>query len=263
MRVALKAILFFLNVSLTIFAITITRYMLWFSPQRRMRAVSYLVYLCSKFAVFMLGIKIKVNGQRSVLKERGIFFVSNHTGYLDGIVISSLVPLVFIGRSDLKSWPLFGVLSSLSHTIYVNRISPYAIQQELKKIMYFLHRNINIILFPEGTSTDGTKILPFKTSFFEAPLQAKAKIVPLTIRYNRINNQDVNNENRDLIYWYGDMTFVPHLLGVLSLRSIVVEITVSEPVVKYQHQAPPKRKHISHICQGIIEECLSQESVNA
>jgi len=197
---------------------------------------------------------------------RGVFFVINHVSYLDGVVASCLSPLVFIGRSDLKTWPLFGALTSLSDTIFVDRIDYSNIHRELGRIISMLNNKINVILFPEGTSTDGSKLLPFKTSFFDAPLKAGCKVVPLAIKYVRVNSEQVTEGNRDSVYWYGDMYFLPHLLGVMKLKSIEVEVKVFKPLSAGQvfggnHSL--RRKYLGGTCQELIENYLNLEKAGS
>ena len=121
MRQAIKVIFAFINILFFIALLFLARYLFAFLLKRRTFLLSYIVHIFSKITVFILGIKVKVCGNQELLKERGVFFVSNHMSYLEGIVISSLSPLVFIGRADLKSWPILGILSLLSDTIFVNR----------------------------------------------------------------------------------------------------------------------------------------------
>jgi len=230
-----------------------------------MSLIAHTVHLLSKTLIFILGIKIKVKGKRELLKSRGVFFVSNHLSYLDGVTISSLSPLVFIGRVDMKRWPLFGTLTFLSNTIFVNRMNPSAIHNELGKIEHFLSNNINVILFPEGTSTDGSTLLPFKTSFFKAPLDAGCRIVPLVVRYSAVDAQPLSDKNKDLVYWYGDMDFFPHLLGVCKLKRVELEVTVCEAIASpnaHPSKTPFPRKELGNVCREVIQQHLSSTAPN-
>lgn len=262
MRKTVKATFLFLNIFLCIFILSFVRVVFLLFPAKRTFLVSYIAHIFNKISAFILGIKVKVSGKSEFLKTRGIFFVINHLSYLDGVIASSLSPLVFIGRSDLKSWPLFGTLTSLSDTIFVNRIDPSNIHRELERIAFFLSNRTNVILFPEGTSTNGKELLPFKTSFFEAPLKVGCKIVPLAIRYTRINTEELNDKNKDLIYWYGDMEFLPHLFGVLKLKRVDVEVRVFKSLSISEipnEKVSFLRKYLSSACQEIIEDYLNPE----
>lgn len=257
----IKATLIFTNILLFISILFITRCIFAFFPKKRTYLLSYIVHIFSKINVFILGIKVKLYGDRCLLKERGVLFTSNHLSYLEGFVASSLSPLVFIGRADLKKWPILGVLSLLSDTIFVKR-NASDIHRELQQMVTMLNSKVNLILFPEGTSTDGTKLLPFKASFFDAPIKAKSKIIPLAVHYSHINNEKLNEQNRDLVYWYGDMEFFPHLWKVLSLRQIGLTVTICEPIFASQTQGTDstQRKHLSNLCRKTIEDSLGLQN---
>jgi len=256
MRAIIKGILLFLNIFICIGVLTVTRSILVLFTIKRKFLVSYIVHLFGKIFTLILGIKVKVSGEKSLLKKRGVLFVSNHLSYIDGIVMTSLSPLVFIGRSDLRFWPLFGLFSFLSYTIFVNRNSPLNIQKEIGRIVSFLKDKVNVVLFPEGTSSEGTRLLAFRSSFFVAPLEAKSPTVCLAIKYKKINSEDINDKNKDLVYWYGDMNFFPHLLGVLKLEEILVEVNVCgalEDLEIKDKSTSLQRKYLCDACQKVIE----------
>jgi 1-acyl-sn-glycerol-3-phosphate acyltransferase len=143
----------------------------------------------------------------------------------------------------------------LSETVFVNRVNIFNIKSELEKAKFLLNSNVNVILFPEGTSSDGKTSVTFKSSFFAAPLQSECKIVPLTIKYNKVNGREINDSNKDLVYWYGDMEFFSHFVGVLGLKSIEVELRVNPPleVPDAQEQTPSaKRKYLSELSRELI-----------
>ncbi|MBN2120797.1 MAG: 1-acyl-sn-glycerol-3-phosphate acyltransferase [Candidatus Omnitrophica bacterium] len=260
MKRAFKVLLVFLSILFCIVALSVIRLVFVSWPLRRTRIASYVVHYNNKFIAAILGIKIKLSGQTQFLKTKGTFFVSNHLSYIDGVVVSSISPLIFIGRSDLKTWPLFGALTNLSDTIFVNRINYSNIHNELERIVSVLRARINVVLFPEGTSTNGKELLPFKTSFFEAPLKAGCRIVPLAIRYLSVNGQEINQSNQDFVYWYGDMYFFPHLLGVAGLKEVVLEVKVFEPLETENVNGKTfsfQRKYVGSVCQEIINNHLN------
>ena len=260
MRQILKAIIIFLGIILFIGIFALVRII--FSSKKRGRYISYLLHYFSKILVWILGIRIELHEEVENFKKEGIFFVSNHLSYLDGIITSSLYPFLFIGKSELKNWPLLGILFSFSETIFVDRINIFNIKEELNKIQFLLNQKVNLILFPEGTSGDGTKILPFKSSFFEAPLKSKCKIVPLLIKYKKINNQLLNENNKDLVYWYGDMEFFPHFLKVLGLKRIEVKVRVFHPLeIKEKNKQPStlNRKDLSNAFKDLMTQHLKEE----
>ena len=255
MRAALKAVLVFLGILGFIAILALARCFFIFIPRKRAYCVSYMLYTFNKILIRILGIRIELTRQAQDLAYKGVFFVSNHFSYIDGIVAGSIFPFVFIGKSELKTWPLLGVMIRLSETIFVNRANIFNIKSELERARFLLNNNVNVILFPEGTSSDGKTVIPFKSSFFDAPLQSGSKIVPLTIKYKKINNKEVDESNKDLVYWYGDMDFFPHFFSLLGLKSIEVQLRVGQPLETNHAEGQDssvKRKYLSELSQEVI-----------
>ena len=116
-----------------------------------------------------------------------------------------------------------------------------------------LREGANVLIFPEGTSTDGDRLLPFQTVSFAPPLIAGAAVVPVTLTYTAINDQPVSPVNRDQIYWYGEMEFMSHFWNLLGLRRIEVSVTI-HPKIESSHYENNSsgRKQLSRDCYEII-----------
>jgi 1-acyl-sn-glycerol-3-phosphate acyltransferase len=255
MRTILKAVLVFLGILVFVAFLALTRCLFIFSRKKRAYYISYALHIFNKILAWILGIRVELPKVAQDFRGKGVFFVSNHFSYIDGIVASSIFSFVFIGKTELKNWPLLGVMIRLSETIFINRVNIFNIQNELEKITFLLNSNVNVILFPEGTSSDGKVIIPFKSSFFSAPLEAECKIIPLTIKYKKINDRVINDFNKDLVYWYRDMEFFPHFVGVLGLKSIDVELKVNSSLQvndALEQTSSAKRKYLSDLSQEII-----------
>ena len=260
MKQIIKAVLIFFNLMLFIGILFTAQFVLILLPKRRTLMLSYIVHIFSRIMVFIMGVRARVIGDKDLFREKSLFLVSNHLSYIEGIVASSIVPLAFIGRADLKRWPLLGVLALLSDTIFVKR-NTHDIHRELKQMVSCLKGGVNLIFFPEGTSGDGTRLMPFKASFFEAPIEAESKIVPLAIRYLYINGQRIDERNKDLVYWYGNMEFFPHLLGVLRLNNIDLEFIICDAmdVSTIESDNSSQRKRLSSLCRQSIEDKLDPD----
>ena len=141
--------------------------------------------------------------------------ISNHLSYLDVIVLGSLTPSVFVARHDVKSWPVFGWLASLAGTVYVNRERRAQVGQVADQMQTVLAAGVLVILFPEGTSSDGKSVLPFKSSLLEPATQPTHPLAVGRIHYE-LDDGDVSEE---ICYWK-DMTFFPHLLNLLTKRRV-------------------------------------------
>jgi 1-acyl-sn-glycerol-3-phosphate acyltransferase len=202
-----------------------------------------------------MGIRIKVKGLSDLRKKKGMFLVTNHISYIDGLVASRIFPLVFIARGDLKEWPLFGIFSKVSETVFVNRTSYGNLHKEIANVSSLLTDGVNVILFPQGTTTSMIEEVSFRSSLFQAPITAGCDILPFTIKYKKVNGKNINDENKDLVFWYGDMEFTPHLFSFLNLKSIEAEVEILSPI-KISPQ--DNRKAVSMISQEAINANLSE-----
>lgn len=185
--------------------------------------------LTRTFAVLLriiLNIKISLEGEWHGLEGGGYFIVSNHLGYTDGIVLGSLFPVVYVSKKEVRRWPLIGQWTAVCGTIFVDRKRKEKVPLLVQEIAKKLRDNTNVLIFPEGTSTNGEMLLPFQSALFAAPLRAGATIVPVTLTYRRIDDQPLSTLNRDRVYWYGDMEFLSHFWKLLAIRSIEVSVRI-------------------------------------
>jgi 1-acyl-sn-glycerol-3-phosphate acyltransferase len=192
----------------------------------------------------ILNIKITVEGDAGQLERGGYVIISNHFGYLDGIVLGSLFPVIFVSKQEVKSWPVVGQWTTLCGTFFINRQRKGLIPLAVKEISQKLKQQANILLFPEGAATNGERMLPFQTAPFAAPLRSQAIIVPLTLAYQGIDEQPVSAANRDLIYCYDDMPDVPHFWKLLSLRRIEARVTIQPKIEcsRYEDNSAGRKK---------------------
>jgi 1-acyl-sn-glycerol-3-phosphate acyltransferase len=139
----------------------------------------------------------------------------NHLGYLDILVLAAGAPAVFVAKEEVKYWPLFGWFARLGGTIFVNRQRRTQVGQFSDQIQTVLNRGALVILFPEGTSSGGRTLLPFKSALLEPAAGSAHPLSAGLIQYE-LDEGDVAEE---VCYWK-DMTLVPHLLNLLSKRGL-------------------------------------------
>jgi lyso-ornithine lipid O-acyltransferase len=140
--------------------------------------------------------------------------VSNHLSYLDILVHAASGPRVFVSKAEVRSWPLFGWLARCGGTIFIVRGSRSAATEAAMGIEYALRSGITVVLFPEGTSTDGRTLLPFHSFLFEPAIEAESLVTASALNY------EVDGaEERDLCY-YGDVRFVTNLLEIMGQESV-------------------------------------------
>lgn len=200
-----------------------------------------------------MGVKIMVEGKRHQLNTGNYLIISNHLSYVDGIVLGSLFPIIFVSKREIRSWPWVGQWNALCGTIFVDRGKRGTIRSAVEQIACKLGQEINVLLFPEGTSTNGEHVLPFQSAFFAAPLMSQTAVLPLTLAYRRIDKEPISEANRDRLYWYGGMPFPSHFWDLLALRTIEVAVTL-HPVIETSglQNNSQNRKKLSEDCYELI-----------
>ena len=178
----------------------------------------------------ILNIKVTVVGDVEQLEGGGRVIISNHLSYVDGIVLGSVFPVVFISKREVKRWPVVGLWTILCGTVFIDRQRKQRVGLLVAETSRKLKEGANILLFPEGHATNGERMLPFQTVPLAAPLRNRSIIVPLTLVYNSINDQAVSTANRNLVYCYNEMAFAPHFWQLLTLRSVEATVTIQSKI---------------------------------
>jgi len=182
------------------------------------------ISLTSKIALKILNVKIKIKGDLSFLKSSVL--VSNHLSYLDVLVLFAYSPSLFITSTEVRDTFFLGKITKLAGCIFVER-RPEKRSLETKNIEINtmtsqMKKGFNIFFFPEGTSSNGKQVLPFKSTFFQIALDTNSEVTPLCLRYE--------GENSSVIPWYGDMTFLDHLYLLCLQDKIYTELTILSPL---------------------------------
>ena len=200
----------------------------------------------------LLSVTVQYEGNYQRAKDCN-FFVSNHLSYLDIPILGSTFPLRFIAKSEVQFWPIFGFLSKLARTIFIKRNRSDSLIQK-RKILNFLSAGDKVLIFPEGTTSDGNRVLDFKSSSFAALENEKFLIQPIIILYSDLNGIPINRWLRPVIAWYGDMDLKPHILKLLSLRSIKARLIYIDPVCSSDFAS---RKNLSIYLEKKIKDVYS------
>jgi 1-acyl-sn-glycerol-3-phosphate acyltransferase len=148
--------------------------------------------------------------------------VSNHLSYVDVLVLGALTPSVFVAKLDIMNWPVFGWFARLAGTLFADRERRTQVGPLTSQIRAVLDQGIPVVLFPEGTSSDGRTILPFKSALLEPATDSSQPLSASLIEYCLKDG----DEGEEVCYWR-DMTFVPHLFNLLSKRCIEVSVNFS------------------------------------
>jgi 1-acyl-sn-glycerol-3-phosphate acyltransferase len=178
----------------------------------------------SKFLLYVAGIKFETENNDVDLNDKNYLIVSNHLSYIDILIIASLFPSVFITSNEIKHSKFLGLIAKLGGCIFIERCSVKDLLNDIETVSNVLRVGFSVVLFPEGTSTNGERVLPFKRAFFESSIKSGVDIRPVCIKYLEINNEIISPQNRDIIFWYGDMTFFSHLIRLLLAENIKIKI---------------------------------------
>lgn len=184
----------------------------------------------------MIGVGVHVHGEP--LTSGGLL-LANHSSWLDIIVLSGICPLAFVAKSEVKGWPLFGVLARLQNTIFVHRGDKARILGDRDTIRARMKSGDRIVIFPEGTSSDGNRVLPFKSALLgaaELPLgeenegDAHTRVQPVSLGYVANYGIPMGRETRPSYAWYGDMDLVPHLWKAFASGPVDVVVEFHGPL---------------------------------
>ena len=149
----------------------------------------------------------------------------NHLSYLDIVILSAVRPQIFLSKAEVKNWPIIGALTRCAGTLFVRRDRKGDVAELQKSFTEVVEQGLPISLFPEGTSSDGSRVLPFYSSLLEPAVKAGWNVTPGWIGY-RLDEGNVADE---VCYWR-DMTFAPHFFKLLSKKKIYATIVYGEPI---------------------------------
>lgn len=181
------------------------------------------------FLTRLLGIKVIIEGE--IETEGPVIYLGNHLSYLDIPVVGGYLTGSFVAKKDMENWPFFGILGSMQRTIYISR-APHDAAKESEVLLTRMNEGLPLIIFPEGTSSNGTKILPFKSSFFQIFLNKNIKIQPFTISLLQADEKSaVTDEVRDIYAWHGDMSLEPHLWNFVKGKGAIVKLTFQKSIL--------------------------------
>lgn len=184
----------------------------------------------------VIGIRITQVGK--LTSDTPVLILANHVSWSDISVLGAVAPLVFVAKSEVKSWPVFGWLAILQRTIFIERERRNKTGEHARAMANRLLGGDAVLLFPEGTSSDGIRILPFRSALIgsvhhvigDAAHLDRVMVQPVSIAYTRYGGLPVGRALREKVAWWGDMDLVPHLIGVLENGALDVTVSWGEAV---------------------------------
>ena len=205
--------------------------------------------------VRIMGIRVRIAGEP--VRDRAVLLVSNHVSWADIVVIGSISPLAFISKAEIAEWPLVGVAAKFQRTVFVDRSRRQQTGDAIAEIVGRLASGTSMVLFAEGTSSDGNRVLPFRSALVGAVREAGSRsesgilIQPMSICYTAINGIAMGRQHRPLIAWYGDLDFMPHIKSLMKRGAVDAIVTFGEPVAA---DGSTDRKAMTKMLEGTVRK---------
>jgi 1-acyl-sn-glycerol-3-phosphate acyltransferase len=176
----------------------------------------------SRVVIRLLNVRVQVHGE---LPSSAALVVSNHLSYLDVIVLGSVTPMAFVAKAEVARWPIVGALSRFVGTIFVDRTARSTLPRTTLALAQNLADDRRIVIFPEGTSTNGEAVLPFRPALLQPAVDAGLPIACAALRYDTPIGCTPASES---VCWWGDMTFVDHIYRLMALPAIDANLAWSD-----------------------------------
>lgn len=203
--------------------------------------------------IFNVGVIIFGSCPPSYRTASNNMMIANHISWLDIYAINSILPIRFVAKSDIRSWPVIGYLASKANVLFIERGKKHQAARIMDIVALSLKAGDNLCLFPEGTTTDGTAIMPFKGSLIQSAIESQSTIWPVAIRYPRHDG----STNTDLAY-AGETTLLQSMKQVLLHKRPVVELHFLTPIyTKELYNEDKDRRTLTLHIQSLIAKKLS------
>jgi 1-acyl-sn-glycerol-3-phosphate acyltransferase len=253
----IRAVVAFLIIASTAVVLAVLQYLI---VKTGVGSPAIIPQLWHRIVVWALGIRITVHG--TIAADRPLMLASNHISWTDIIVISSVAKVCFIAKSELGGWPIFGTLARLQRTVFVERERRRKSGEQASELAERLTAGDVMVLFAEGSTSDGNLIMPFKSTLFGAAeiavrerAAATVHIQPLAVTYTRLHGMPMGRlQRRTHAAWIGDTDLIPHFLALLREGAIDVELEFGEPA---EFGAGSDRKLVTRRMEGEVRRMMS------
>jgi 1-acyl-sn-glycerol-3-phosphate acyltransferase len=200
-------------------------------PGWRPVALAYYKFLCA-----LLRVRVRAVGEP--VRDGRVLILANHASWLDILVIGSVIPAAFVAKREVRSWPLVGKAAALQHTIFVDRSRRQQTAAANAEIAARLADGDPVVLFAEGTSSDGNRVLAFRSALVGAAndmlshsnSNGPLSMQPLSICYTGLEGLPMGRQHRPVVAWYGDLDFMPHFKQFVRRGAVDAVVTFGAPV---------------------------------
>lgn len=199
----------------------------------------------------IIGLELIVEGELPA-DETGLL-VANHVSWMDIPVVGSIIPSLFLSKAEVRKWPLIGWIASKNGTLFIARGKQGAASQANADLTYALNNNVNVLLFPEGTTNDGSYLRIFHPRLYAAAIDSKRPVIPVTLRYEAIDG----SLHKDVPF-IDEQTFIGNLWQVLGNDKVIVKVNVLDPI----HTTDTARKALAHDSREAVHKALQLEPLN-
>ncbi|MEJ0018044.1 MAG: lysophospholipid acyltransferase family protein [Acetobacteraceae bacterium] len=191
----------------------------------------------------LLGLRVRVMGAPARVAGRSVVFVSNHSSWLDVPVLGGRMDGCFVSKNEVAGWPLVGTVARLGRTVFISR-NRHATGRERDVMRERLAAGDSLVLFPEGTTSDGSRVLPFRSAFFAvAEGEDPPLIQPVSVVYDRLDGLPAGRASRPVFAWYGDMDLASHFWRFAQHRGLRASVLFHPPLDPARFAS---RKALSH-----------------
>ncbi len=219
----------------------------WLVLRVYLRGWTVLPRLLSRAVTFLVGLRVTVEGAPA---EGPVLFVANHISWLDIPLLGGCTRAAFIAKKEIEGWGGMGVMARRYRSVFVDRARRHASAAQRDEILERLKAGDSLVLFAEGTSTDGTRVAPFKSALFAvAQALPDLRVQPVSIAYTHINGIPVTRAWRPVLGWFGDMELPGHVWRVLSLGRIRAVVRFHPPLTM---RAAGSRKALATRCRAAV-----------
>jgi lyso-ornithine lipid O-acyltransferase len=198
------------------------------------------MHISGRIVLAAMGIRYRVEGNVPV---SATLIVSNHLSYLDIVIASAAVPCAFVAKQEIGEWPVFGVLARLGGTIFLDRESRASAWAAADVMVERLAGGVPVLFFPEGTSTDGSEVIRFHSTLFESAIETGLTVTPAAIFYEPAGLGNGVGIAESDVCWFGDESFLPHLLQVLGLNDFTAVVRFGIPEIYPDRRTAAWRSH--------------------
>ena len=211
---------------------------------------------CNYYRLLARLLRLRVRVEGAPLRGQPVLFVSNHVSWLDIVAIGSIQPVAFVAKSEVRKWPLVGITAEMQRTVFVDRQKRHQTGDAVAQMVDRLASGTPVVLFAEGTSSDGNRVLPFRSALLGAVEMAAGHggapglmIQPMAIAYTATQGIPMGRQHRPLAAWYGDLDFMPHIRAFIARGAIDAVLSYGEP---FAADAAADRKALTKGLEGSV-----------